>query len=168
MKKVISLALVLVMLTAMAIPAFAKVIEDPEKTGGTTISVTIQPEWTVTIPETAVLDTPFEVKAENVNVANTLTVAITKWTNDSTDANTFVLANGTKYIPCTVKTSDTEAGEATVYTLGGDILSITDDQEKDYVAKTAVSKWLTVTRANPDTVYTPGEYKGTMNFSIEG
>ena len=101
MKKILTLALVAAMLTATGITAFAAPVtadSDP-KTGGTTVNYTVDPAYTVVIPESVTLgDTAVteQIKiygaTENDNVVigkgQKVNVALTESANDFNVANT--------------------------------------------------------------------------------
>ncbi len=149
MKKLLSTLLVLAMVLSLG--SLTALAED--KTTTVTYSVA-EPTYTVTIPATAELDEEFSITAENVtNLAATqrLTVKVTDWTK-ATAGDGFVLANGSAYIPCTVKKGTT--GDAIA--LGDAVMSVN--------ANGTAPLYITKTDANG--VYAPGTYTGTMTFTV--
>ncbi len=163
MKKLISLALALVMMLAVAIPAFA--VDYPATSGTTNIEYIVEAAYTVTIPATAEIDKEFAIEATDVNVVTSLKVSIDEWSNSS---GTFGLTGETNndFMPCTVTIGDasiTENAPGTAYTTLDTAFLTVEDPEGN-VAGTG-KKYIKITRADT-AIYTPDKYKGNLIFGI--
>ncbi|MEG1500629.1 MAG: hypothetical protein RR396_01595 [Clostridiales bacterium] len=116
-----------------------------------TYNVLMKPSYTITIPANVnFLDGSSNVTIQAKNLANLegkrISVAIT----DTSDANNrFVLTNGSKELPYSIRVN----GDMGDYSLGNELCSFQSNGEQSY----------TMTAANPTS---SGNYTGTLTYTI--
>lgn len=154
MKKFFAILLAALMVATMSVTAFAAEINpdsDP-KTGDTSVTYSVAPTYTVTIPATVTLGETAEIKAENVRVNKGYEVNV-KLTSTSAAEGAFVVksAEGAELL-YTVKN-----GEADV-TVGNTVLTVNPE--------TATTGSTTLSFVAPADVQYAGTYTGTVTFTV--
>ena len=160
MKKLLAIALALVMVLSLSVTAFAadtSINQDTDpKTGTTNVTYTVNPTYTVTIPATVTLGgAAVEVKAENVVVDKGKQVVV-KLTGTSDSGNAF-------------KVTTTEGAELT-YTVKKDGSAVAlNDAVLTVNPTSGASGSVNLSFALAGTITYAGEYSGTvtLNVSVE-
>lgn len=160
MKKFLSLTLAVIMMATMSVTAFAA-----DETKDTTVTYSVDPSYTVTIPATVELGGEAEIKAENVvlDYQTETTIGGYKYTysdyyltvsltgTSGTD-NAFTLSNNGYEIEYTVKNGGTEVA------VGDTVLKVDPAQ--------ADNGSVTLSFEAPSEIKYAGEYTGTVTFTI--
>lgn len=155
MKKLLSLVLSMVMVLSLSVTAFAAEINqgsDP-KTGSTTVTYTVNPVYTVTIPATVTLGgSAVEVKAEGVKV-NKGSRVVVKLTGTSESDNAF-----------RVKTAE---GAVLTYTVQKNSADVAiNDTVLAVNPETADTGSTALSFVAPASVTYAGTYTGTVTFTV--
>ncbi len=154
MKQVFSLALALLLVLGLSVPAFAATVDENtlSQAGNTTVTYTVEPTYTVTIPATVTLGGTATVSAEDVMLdeGDVLNVKITA---TSEEDNSFQVSNGK-----TAKLTYTVADDSTTYALGDAVLTVNP------AAANSGSNTLTFTA--PAAAIYSGTYTGTVTFTV--
>ena len=162
MKKVLSIALALIVALSLSVTAFAADGDNtfgPAETNGksTEVKYTVDAAYTVTIPASVTLGGTATVSASGVKVAKGSQV-VAKLTGTSEDDNAFKVktAEGAA-LAYTVKSGTTAIG------VGQPILTVNPDSATD---GNGASGSATLTFTLDDTVKYAGEYTGTVTFTV--
>lgn len=151
MKKLLTVILALAMVSAMSVTAFAATIDQSSepKTGDTTILTSINPTYTVTIPDTvnvAYGDTTTDAGAITLTAAQIEpNHEVTVSAQPGVFANT---ADSTKTLPYTLKINDTDAS------------SVAFDTKDD-----AAAMKIEITTDSWNTAFA-GSYNGIITFTV--
>ncbi len=161
MKKALGIVLTMAML--MSFSSFAALSVSGE-TSSTTVSYTIEPVYSVSIPPAI---PPEEEGGSPYITANVdelpsdmqVTVTISSWSQKegATDNNEHIyLTNGTAYIPFELRVNGTKT---TLATGNNKVLTAISDEAVEPAN-------ITIERID-DEIYVPGTYSGNINFHIE-
>lgn len=174
-RKVLQAVTAAALIAAMAVPtsAFAETFTgsqvDEPQSGNTEVTMSVEAQYTVTIPSTIVLtdsdhDTVYtgdgSVKVENVHLASGKKLQITVSDNASPDDGFFLRAdNGTNYPDMVQYYIGNDAGVTAPFSDGG--VAITCSSNTGYPS---ASDYTLYFKTNPVTV--AGDYSGTVTFGF--
>ena len=157
MKKFLSIALALIVALSLSVTAFAADITPDNKTSSTTITYSVAPMYTVTIPASVTLGNDATVAASGVKVAKGSQVVV-KISGTSEDDNAFKVRTGEgAELAYTVK-NGTKA-----INVGDAILTVNPDSATD---GSGASGSATLTFTLDDTIKYAGIYTGTVTFTV--
>lgn len=152
MKKLLSFTLALVMMLSVSVTAFAGTVDQDsiDKTGDTSITYSVDPAYTVTIPATVELGGTATVKVENTMLkkGDEVNVKLTG-TSEADDTFKVTTAQGAE-LTYTVKKSDT------VINVGDTVISCASQ----------VSNQVDLLFTAPTSVQYAGDYSGTVTFTV--
>ena len=152
MKKLLSFTLALVMMLSVSVTAFAGTVDQDsiDKTGDTSITYSVAPAYTVTIPATVELGGTATVKVENTMLkkGDEVNVKLTG-TSEADDTFKVTTAQGAE-LTYTVKKSDT------VIDVGDTVISCASQ----------VSNQVDLLFTAPTSVQYAGDYSGTVTFTV--
>jgi len=154
-KQVLSIILTAFMVSAMSVTAFAAGISpsSASQSGSTSVSATVNPSFTVTIPESVKLGESTTVSASGVIVDEGKEVVV-KLTGTSGANNAFTLSNGkTGTITYEVKKG------STALTIGSTVLTVNPKTSDNG------SQELTFNSTTKKPKYS-GSYTGTVTFTV--
>lgn len=120
MKKIIALVIAIVMMAAIAVPAFAEttIIADTNTPSDLTVSYTVTGSWSVSVPNSVTLGATGEGVNATVSAEGTLSEGQTLTLKLAAAENgKFELVNGTYKIPYTVKGTGEALAEGAVTAL---------------------------------------------------
>ena len=150
MKKLISILLTMALILSMSVTVFADEVNQDSDTqnGTTTITYSVEPTYTVTIPASVSLGETATISVENVVVAKGQQVEVAV----SDDTVFTVATDEGAELAYTVKNGETEVA-------AGDIVLKVDPD-------TADNGSTTLTFIKPENVQYAGTYKGTVTFTV--
>ena len=158
MKKFLSIALALIVALSLSVTAFAAEIKpETSPAGSTTITYSVAPMYTVTIPASVTLGNDATVSASGVKVAKGSQVVV-KISGTSEAGNAFKVKTGEgAELAYTVKNGTKAIG------VGDAILTVNPDSAID---GSGASGSATLTFTLNDTVKYAGIYTGTVTFTV--
>lgn len=162
MKKSLAFVLSLALTLSLSATAFADNInqDTAEQTGSTNVTYTVNPGYTVTIPEKVTInEAPVTVSANDVITDKGSQVVVKLTATDGTDNAFTVKTAEDAVLNYTVRSGDT------VINIGDTVLAVNpDDTTADTLANGSAD--LTFSLADGETVKYSGTYTGTVTFTI--
>lgn len=159
MKKILAIVLAAVMIAACSVTAFAAEVnqDTTPPTGATNVTVSVAPSYTVTIPETVVLNEQQDGTYSNSAVITATNIRLNsgKVINVTMDSD-FLLENaqGAAALPYTLKINDTEKASGDTVATFSTNADLTFVQQSDTLQFTA------------EVPTYAGDYSDTVTFNI--